>query len=406
MKKILFLVTALLAMVQQSSAETDPVPVITVADVEAVPGETVAFSLNLTGGKADLYKSLQFDVQFPATGFSTIVGGYTVSPLWLSVSCTVGDVDATGLATIPFASSEAIPAANVEDLVSVSFKVANTVGTGEYEVTLKNIFLGYNTSDKDYPADVTFKVKVVERHTVVLDETSTTAPANATGVDVTVKRTINANEWSTICLPFNMTQAQCEAAFGEDVHIMDFTGCNVTMNGNDVTGITVNFTDATAIDANHPYIIKVSDKVTDFTVDNVTITVANEPDVERDENIINIPGVYSITLYNRFIGTYVAQTEIAENKLFLSDNKFWYSNGSTKMKAFRGYFDFYNILTNKDTSGSRVMLSFDDETTGIGYNKRETTNNNQWYTLDGRKLDKKPTAKGVYVKEGRKVVIK
>jgi hypothetical protein len=103
----------------------------------------------------------------------------------------------------------------------------------------------------------------------------------------------------------------------------------------------------------------------------------------------------------------VAQTEIAENKLFLSDNKFWYSNGSTKMKAFRGYFDFYNILTNKDTSGSRVMLSFDDETTDI---KHVTVNmkydNGEWYTLDGRKLDKKPTAKGVYVKEGRKVVIK
>ena len=30
----------------------------------------------------------------------------------------------------------------------------------------------------------------------------------------------------------------------------------------------------------------------------------------------------------------------------------------------------------------------------------------EWYTLDGRKLGKKPTAKGVYVKDGRKVVIK
>ena len=29
-----------------------------------------------------------------------------------------------------------------------------------------------------------------------------------------------------------------------------------------------------------------------------------------------------------------------------------------------------------------------------------------WYTLDGRKLNGKPTAKGIYVNGGRKVVIK
>ena len=31
---------------------------------------------------------------------------------------------------------------------------------------------------------------------------------------------------------------------------------------------------------------------------------------------------------------------------------------------------------------------------------------NTWYTLDGRKLDEKPTKKGLYIHEGRKVVIK
>ena len=29
-----------------------------------------------------------------------------------------------------------------------------------------------------------------------------------------------------------------------------------------------------------------------------------------------------------------------------------------------------------------------------------------WYTLDGRKLDKMPTKKGVYIKNGKKVIIK
>ena len=29
-----------------------------------------------------------------------------------------------------------------------------------------------------------------------------------------------------------------------------------------------------------------------------------------------------------------------------------------------------------------------------------------WYSLDGRKLSKKPTAKGLYIHNGRKIVIK
>lgn len=401
MKKLLFLVTALLAMVQQSSAQT-----ITVADVEAVPGETVAFSLNLTGGKVNLYTALQFDVQFPATGFSTITGGYTVNTsAWLGASCTVGSVDETGLATIPFASSEAITAADVENLVSISFNVANTVAIGEYNVTIKNLWFGYNESDKDYLENVTFKVKVVERHTVVLNETDTDVPASATGVDVTVNRTINANEWSTICLPFAMNAEQVTAAFGSGVELADFRGADTKFDNDDnVIGITVNFNPVTAIEANRPYIIKVVNKVTTFTMENV--------DINSDENnayfeFDNGKTGSKRVVYSGFYGTYHAETVLDNNTLFLSGNKFWYSSGNTKMKAFRAYFDFLDVLTDKTASGARMLLSFDEETTSIQNPKFIIRNNTgEWYTLDGRKLDKKPTAKGVYVKDGRKVVIK
>ena len=44
--------------------------------------------------------------------------------------------------------------------------------------------------------------------------------------------------------------------------------------------------------------------------------------------------------------------------------------------------------------------------TGINNINRETTSNNCLYTLDGRKLDKMPTTKGIYITNGVKVVIK
>ena len=47
-----------------------------------------------------------------------------------------------------------------------------------------------------------------------------------------------------------------------------------------------------------------------------------------------------------------------------------------------------------------------DDPTGISNVKRETTANNRYYTLDGRVLNGVPTQKGIYIVNGRKIVIK
>ena len=38
--------------------------------------------------------------------------------------------------------------------------------------------------------------------------------------------------------------------------------------------------------------------------------------------------------------------------------------------------------------------------------KTRKTTNDAWYTLDGRKLQAKPIQKGVYIQNGRKVVVR
>ena len=52
-------------------------------------------------------------------------------------------------------------------------------------------------------------------------------------------------------------------------------------------------------------------------------------------------------------------------------------------------------------------LNFGDETNAVfDLNNKEERRNNSWYSLDGVKLDGKPTKKGLYIFGGRKVVIK
>lgn len=393
--KTTFLTLALCIMCTNVKAQT-----VSVADVEALPGETVSFTLDLSGGKVDTYIALQFDVHFPNNNFTT-TGDYSVSSKWKNATSVVGSVDANGVATIPVSSAESISEANVEGLLTIDFTVGSNVPVGEYDVTLENLWFGYGISSKDYVDDVTFKVKVVAKHTIVLDELSTTAPANATGVDVTVKRTINANEWSTICLPFAMTNAQMKAAFGDDVKLAEFDGTDPVYDGDNCTDIQVSFTEATAIEANHPYLIKVGSDMTEFSVENVDIT----PD--EDEAYIEFDNGKSGSrrvVYSGFYGTYKAQTTVPEYCLFLNGNKFYYSSGATKMKAYRAYFEFLDILSDVENASAKVTF-FDGTTeiTNVNLNE-EVSEDAPRYNLAGQKVSK--SYKGIVIQNGVKRIVK
>ena len=91
--------------------------------------------------------------------------------------------------------------------------------------------------------DFTFTIGEPIDTRTVLNENSTTAPEASDGaVDVRVKRTITAGTWSTLCLPFAMTEAQMKAAFGDDVELADFTGVDSeTDEDENVVGLTLKF---------------------------------------------------------------------------------------------------------------------------------------------------------------------
>lgn len=411
MKKVLFCLFSLLVFSGNMKSQT-----VSVADVEALPGETVFFSVSLSNGQADTYTAMTLYAQFPASGFTT-TGAYTISKLWVGASGTVGDVKETGLATIPFSSANVIPGTAVDNLVTVGFKVAETVAIGEYDVTLKKTMFEYNKSDKAYADDVTFKVKVVSAHNVTLNETSTTAPESAEGVNVKVIRTIDKDVWSTICLPFAMSEEQVKAAFGDDVKLADFKGYDATYDSSkeNVLGLTVNFESVTAIEANHPYIIKVSSNITEFTVDGVNIDPEDEPSVSfgfttgKGKNAVYHP--------IDFNGTYVADFDIYNNAskkaIFLNGNNFYYATENTKhMKAFRAYFDFDDVLAEEEggPSGALAISLFvaNGEITKIDARTMKEIETGRVYNLAGQyigeKEDMNQLPKGIYIVNGKKIV--
>ncbi|MBQ9285290.1 MAG: hypothetical protein IJ209_03265 [Bacteroidaceae bacterium] len=271
-------------------------------------------------------------------------------------------------------------------------------------VEIGSTFTGYIDHihfGKDRGVDVTgekiiFNIKVVENVTI-LDENSTTAPVAAENVNVLVKRTIKADTWSTICLPFAMSEAQVKEAFGEDVQLADFSGYETTIDSKgNIVGISVNFTSITELAANHPCIIKVSSPVSEFEAEGVNIA----PQTDLEINLGNNRKPKSI------IGTYTAGTLVEELALFLSNGLFYYSTGETVMKGFRAYFNFNDLLTEVDNKYGikmRVDGIFD------GINDVNIANEVEGvFTIDGKKMnsDVNRLQKGVYIIDGKKVAIK
>ena len=66
------------------------------------------------------------------------------------------------------------------------------------------------------------------------------------------------------------------------------------------------------------------------------------------------------------------------------------------------------VLTIDEPLSAPRLSIVDGTQTGIGHTETTeiTERAGAWYSLDGRKLDKQPTAKGLYIYKGKKVVIK
>ena len=109
-----------------------------------------------------------------------------------------------------------------------------------------------------------------------------------------------------------------------------------------------------------------------------------------------------------FIGTY-APTALAKDdvtNLYLgSNNTLYYPNvDGFKVNAFRAYFKVSDSL---GAMGFNIIADFGDGSTTRIQNIESTGSAaDSWYTLNGVKLNGKPTQKGVFIHNGKKEIVK
>ncbi len=96
-----------------------------------------------------------------------------------------------------------------------------------------------------------------------------------------------------------------------------------------------------------------------------------------------------------------------------ADNKLYYPDNVMIIGSCRAYFGLKGI-TASDLSANAIFMNFDGENaTGIvdttippGGSQPPVWRGASGYDLSGRKLSGKPTAKGIYINSGKKVVVK
>ena len=311
-------------------------------------------------------------------------------------------------ATFTCLSGEKMPITGKSGMLIDVYVTSNAelaVGT-ELTATLSEVtFTTTSVTEVVFP-DATVDITIGEPR-LIFDEKSTTLPTYTAGDkdNVRMKRTINANEWSTIVLPFTLTKAKAEAAFGSDVKLAEFTGFEVDYGDDDENviplGITMNFAEVTmtskkGMAGGKPFLIKTTKKIEQFDADDVTLFDAVSEVSKTDE----------FDTAGKMTGTFV-KSVIPADGLFLSENKFWYSTGATNVKAFRAWFELGAVLDKATDFSAKLRFSI-DEATGIKELKNGKVEGAKsgWYTLDGRKLSGKPIEKGTYINNGKKVNVR
>ena len=250
---------------------------------------------------------------------------------------------------------------------------------------------------QDNADNSTFLALMAARNTALTAVEHTTPLSTAVDITLQGRKLYKDGDWNTLCLPFDMTNAQIAASALADATLMELdtdAGLYEHVTGLDNGTLYLNFKDATSIEAGKPYLIKWA-KANDYVDDNahniVTPTFSDVTIDNTDRSVTSSDG------YVTFKGTYDRKEWNEENKsiLFVGENNtLYYPKSGAFVNACRAYFEL-----SDDSQAREFVMNFDGEATGISdalrLNDKGQMTNDNFYDLQGRKIEK-PT-KGLYI---------
>ena len=298
----------------------------------------------------------------------------------------------------------------VDKIIYINPKAANTLQLVPQSFSIEQDYI-YDTIDHDgntkalgdhNPVVVEFKyIRSGNEVPLALDlannaTDNSTAIANANGatanVTLTGRTLYKDGSWNTICLPFNLTLAgsPLDGATAKTLSAATMTGTHVDLTfGDDVTELV----------AGTPYIIKWAsgEDIYEPVFNGVTLSATEPVTMNFDNNHIQFIGYYdafNITAADEDIFYMTADDQLKSTAI------------DRTLKSCRAYFHFTPNNGNS-VKALTFSLKFGDEDGIKDLSKRNHESaTDHWYDLEGRQIEQLPIHKGIYIKDGKKVVIK
>ncbi|MGM9694817.1 MAG: chitobiase/beta-hexosaminidase C-terminal domain-containing protein [Alloprevotella sp.] len=261
----------------------------------------------------------------------------------------------------------------------------------------QGVFGNYSTTNTTGYADVyLYKKHVISDFSFSDTEDLTASLPTSALADQTVILDRKVYEgWNTFCVPFALTQAQLEEAYGSGAVAKYLSG--VTTEGENAT---LHFTPETdgGIEANKAYLLYLTADVTEAkTFSGVTLE----------------PAGTCTTTVSTESGDYTFQGILKPTTLTTDDTQYFLnsagtnfvlpSNSTSAMKATRAYITV--PAASGSAQGRQYSFDFNGTTTGIDNVNISGLEDGAWYTISGIRVNR-PAAKGVYIHNGRKVIVK
>ena len=281
----------------------------------------------------------------------------------------------------------------------VKVNLKETYDNGLFDVTTENGTVSFNNVSTDLVLE-----RVAIPNAAAVDDASNTAAAriaeyhNAKNIDVTFtfpNHTMKKETWYSWVLPFKTSVKEISEAFGYAV--VDILNADGASKKSDVK-FSLHMGE---IAAGQPFILKVYQNITpDDFINGVVkfndVQIINGPTIDTDANECQFIGTYT--------GKYGLNSDGTEYLFRLGQQSYSMGGADSQIRPLGAYIKFaqaseahYIYIEEPDGSTTAISSIAADG---------EMIPAQGWYTVNGVKLETAPTEKGIYINNGKKIVIK
>ena len=252
-----------------------------------------------------------------------------------------------------------------------------------------------------------YNINNPDNTSLLTDGEAYTNDSQLDGQKIFYTRTFNNAKWQSLYIPFSMSyddwKDDFDVAYINGIRQIDTDNDNII----DKTIMDVYRIEEGSIFPNIPYLIKAK------TTGKKTISVSNATLYEAEENSIDCSTTISKYTFTGTYNTIPAATLIENNYYAMGGGSIIMTDGTSNLRPFRWYVKaearnpIYNITNAAKTIAVSVGGDIEEgNTTGMSLVLQESQPQSLIHDLNGRAVNGKALMPGIYIKNGKKIVIK